>query len=201
MQGNSSRNRKLHLLARATRFTMLLCLGLVVQPSQAMNLLNDYGKDLSQMRAPGNHPTRSELFKANDQVRNDGFDLLIASSTRALAIRCEEGWDGPRVWQYRDAILSEVGPDQVTRHLRYEFRNLDECFKARDAMTTNRDPDCKLKIDFIGGQPKGTARYRGLDCSRAPDSGTSGVSPRSSPGPSPGQGSQPQPTQAPRVTR
>lgn len=175
--------------------------------SSAFALLGDYGKDTAQMWAPGRHSTRSELFEAPGPARNDGFDLLRGSESRVLAIRCEEGWDGPRVWQYRDAILSEKSDDQSTRHLRYQFQNLDECFKARDALSSTREAGCRVRIDFIGGQPKGTARFRGVECdsqtastSSGARAGASGSTPGSTPGSAPSRAPAPS-TRPPRVSR
>ena len=193
--------------------SLILLLSVVIQDraqaTSAVSLLNDYSKDTAQMRSPGRHATRSELFEAPGPARSDGFDLLRASPSRALAIRCEEGWDGPRVWQYRDAVLSEAAADDKgSRHLRYQFQNLDECFKARDALSATREAGCRVRIDFAGGQPKGTARFRGVECdassASAASSATVGSAPMATPGSTPRStpsSAAPQPTRTPRISR
>lgn len=179
------------------------------EATSAVSLLNDYAKDTAQMRSPGRHATRSELFEAPGPARSDGFDLLRASPSRALAIRCEEGWDGPRVWQYRDAVLSETATDEKgSRHLRYQFQNLDECFKARDALSATREAGCRVRVDFAGGQPKGTARFRGVECDTANAGATAGAAagatigsaPQSTPRSTPNS-AVPQATRTPRTSR
>ncbi|HRK06744.1 MAG TPA: hypothetical protein PLZ57_03150 [Pseudobdellovibrionaceae bacterium] len=185
--------------------SLIFLLSVLVQnraeATSAVSLLNDYGKDTAQMRSPGRHATRSELFEAPGPARSDGFDLLRASPNRALAIRCEEGWDGPRVWQYRDAVLSEAaGDDKGSRHLRYQFQNLDECFKARDALSATREAGCRVRIDFAGGQPKGTARFRGVECDTASAGATIGSAPQATPRSTPSSAA-PQPTRTPRISR